>query len=119
MPDTKTYSGGCHCGQVRFEVTTDLSQVMECNCSICAKTGWLVTFVPPAQFKLLAGGEQLSDYQFAGKTIHHLFCPVCGVRSFARGSTPDSQEMYAVNVRCLPDAELSELKITPFDGKSL
>jgi hypothetical protein len=27
MPETRTYSGGCHCGAVRFEVETDLSSV--------------------------------------------------------------------------------------------
>ncbi len=39
--DVQTYQGGCHCGRVRFEITTDLSRATECNCSICSKKGYL------------------------------------------------------------------------------
>ena len=119
MAQTKTYAGGCHCGSVRFEVATDLGQVIECNCSICAKTGSLLTFAAPQQFRLLSGGDRLADYQFAKKAIHHLFCPTCGIRSFARGSGPDGREMVAVNVRCLEGVDLAALAIAPFDGRSL
>jgi hypothetical protein len=115
----KTYSGGCHCGKVRYEVETELAHVLSCNCSICTKRGSLLTFVPPQRFKLLSGGDTLTDYQFASKNIHHLFCPDCGVQSFARGTAPDGSPMVAVNVRCLDDVDLSSLTLTPFDGKSL
>ena len=37
MTETKTYSGGCHCGRVRYKAEVDLSRVMSCNCSICRK----------------------------------------------------------------------------------
>jgi hypothetical protein len=40
-------AGGCHCGQVRFECTTDLAMVTACNCSICTKKGLHFTFVAP------------------------------------------------------------------------
>ena len=119
MPAAKTYSGGCHCGKVRYEATTDLAQVLSCNCSICTKRGLLLTFVPQQQFKLLSGGDALTDYQFASKNIHHLFCLDCGVQSFARGTRPDGSPMVAVNVRCLDGVDLSSLPLTPFDGKSL
>ena len=33
----RTYHGSCHCGAVTFEVDTDLADLDECNCSICAK----------------------------------------------------------------------------------
>ena len=55
MTEPTTYAGGCHCGRVRYEVKTDLSRVMSCNCSICRKRGALLTFVPAAKFKLVSG----------------------------------------------------------------
>jgi hypothetical protein len=53
----QTYNGGCHCGAVRYEVAAEIGEVMSCNCSRCAKLGWLLTFVPAADFKLIAGEE--------------------------------------------------------------
>src|SRR5437588_1581 len=79
MSYVRTYTGGCHCGEVRYETNTDLEQVLACNCSICAKRGALWVFVKPENFALRSGGEQLHDYQFNRKVIHHLFCPVCGI----------------------------------------
>ena len=119
MTGTKTYVGGCHCGKVRFEVKGDLRDAIACNCSICSKSGSLLTFVGGEQFTLLSGEDILSDYQFGKKHIHHVFCPSCGVRSFASGQMPDGREMRAVNVRCLDDVDLTAFEITPFDGKSL
>ena len=118
MPEMKTYTGGCHCGEVRFEVTADISSVTSCNCSLCQKRGALWVFVPPESFALRAGLEDLKDYQFGKKRIHHLFCPQCGVGAFSRGSGPQG-EMVAVNVRCLDDIEAGTLRVSSFDGKSL
>jgi hypothetical protein len=119
MPEARTYSGGCHCGSVRYEVEADLGQVMACNCSICRKRGALLTFVPADKFRLGGGEDVLTDYQFNKKVIRHLFCATCGVGSFARGRGPNGAEMVAVNVRCLDEVDPDALKITPFDGRSL
>jgi hypothetical protein len=119
MGESKTYTGGCHCGEVRFEVTADVSSVTACNCSICQKRGALWTFVPAGLFALRAGSDDLKDYQFGKKSIHHLFCPQCGVAAFSRGLTPKGDEMVAVNVRCLDDVDVAALAVKPFDGRSL
>jgi hypothetical protein len=118
MPETRTYTGGCHCGKVRYEVATDLSQVIACNCSICTKRGLILTFALAEQFKLLSGGDALKDYQFNKKVIHHVFCPSCGVESFANGKRPDGQDMVAINVRCLDGVDVAALDAKPFDGRS-
>ena len=119
MPDAKTYQGGCHCGRVRYEATSDLAQVVDCNCSICMKRGALWAFVKAPQFKLLQGEDALTDYQFGKKNIHHLFCQSCGVGSFSRGLAPNGEETFAINVSCLDDVDVAKLKLTPFDGKSM
>jgi hypothetical protein len=120
MSEIKTYTGGCHCGEIRFEVTADIGSVVSCNCSICQKRGALWTSVAPELFALRAGSDDLKDYQFGKKSIHHLFCPQCGVAAFSRGRSPKTgQEIIAVNVRCLDDVNLTNVEIKPFDGKSL
>jgi hypothetical protein len=119
MTEMAKYRGGCHCGRVRYEVETTLEPVISCNCSICQKRGALLTFVPTAQFTLVSGEDDLTDYQFNKKIVHHLFCSRCGIGSFARGRGPDGSEMVAVNVRCLDGVDLDALTPMKFDGKSL
>jgi hypothetical protein len=116
---TTSHRGGCHCGAVRFHADIDLSQpVTRCNCSICARTGALLSFVPASSFALEQGEDSLTDYQFGKKHIHHLFCKVCGVRAFARGEGPKGP-MVAINTRCLDDVDATALPSRPFDGKRL
>jgi hypothetical protein len=113
----KTYAGSCHCGKVRFEVSAALTGASACNCSICGRVGWLMTSVPAAQFKLLAGADAQSDYQFGRKTMHHLFCATCGVHAFGRyGAGAD--EKVIVNLRCLEGLDVEGLAVQSFDGKS-
>ena len=118
MPDTH-HTGSCHCGAVKYEVDLDLSQpAIQCNCSMCARTGTLLSFAPASSFKLVQGDDNLTDYQFNKQVIHHLFCKTCGVKSFARGETPDGKPTVAVNVRCLDDFDLAQTKTMDFDGRS-
>lgn len=117
MSQLTKHSGSCHCGNVKYEVDLDLSGgVISCNCSICRRTGALLTFVAPEQFKLLSGEDEVTDYQFNKKVIHHLFCKNCGVRAFSRGTGPRGP-MVAINVRCIDDVDLDAVKINRHDGK--
>lgn len=114
-----TYSGSCHCGTVRYEVTASLEKLISCNCSMCARTGTLLEFVPEEKFKLLSGEDSLTDYKFNKHVIHHVFCNKCGVKSFARGTGPDGKPMVAINARCLEGVDPDKLPIVHYDGKSL
>jgi hypothetical protein len=119
MTEAKTHAGGCHCGKVRFEVTLDLSEpAITCNCSMCGRSGTMLRFVPAASFKLLSGSEVLTDYRFNSKVINHLFCSVCGIKSFASGTSKDGSETRAINVRCLDDVDVQGLQTRHVDGKS-
>jgi hypothetical protein len=119
MSESKTYRGSCHCGNVKYDVELDLSgPMLACNCSMCGRTGSLMTFVPADKFKLVSGEESLSDYQFNKKQIHHLFCSNCGVRSFARGVGPGGAAMCMINARCLEGVDPLSLEVKAYDGKS-
>ncbi len=114
------YSGGCHCGAVRFEAEAEAEAeekvtCQECNCSICSKSGYLHLIVPNSKFKLLQGSNQLSTDTFDTGEAKHLFCKTCGIKSFyIPRSNPNG---FSVNLRCL-DSQPKEVKIELFDGKN-
>jgi hypothetical protein len=112
----KTMQGGCHCGRVRFRVTADLDRVTVCNCSICSKKGFLHLIVPPGQFDLVSGKDELTTYTFNTGVAKHTFCKHCGIHAFyVPRSDPDKID---VNARCIDDIDLAALSLNYFDGKN-
>jgi hypothetical protein len=110
------HTGGCHCGRVRFEVIAPAHiQVLECNCSICSKAGYLHLIVPRDRFTLLSGREALTLYTFNTHTARHWFCSICGIKSFyIPRSHPDG---LSINVRCLDPDTVERMTITQINGK--
>lgn len=113
----KWRGGGCHCGAVRFDVQTpDAIEVEDCNCTICARTGFLHIIVPASRFRLLQGADKITTYTFNTGAAKHLFCAICGVTSFyVPRSNPDG---YSVNLRCLDNPRsFDDVRIVNFDGR--
>lgn len=114
-----SYQGSCHCGAVAFTVTGELpSSAISCNCSHCRRKGLLLTFVPTTSFTLDQGESALSTYLFNKHKITHRFCATCGCQPFAEGQGQGGEETRAVNLRCVPEAELDALELQNFDGAS-
>jgi hypothetical protein len=111
------YEGSCHCGAVRFEVETDFPELTMCDCSICRKKNALMVKVHESQFKLLAGEESLTEYQFHTKTARHFFCKVCGIYPFHRKRvTPVN---LGINVFCLQGFEPRGIPVRQAAGASM
>lgn len=110
-------TGSCHCGAVRFRFALPSPQVelLDCNCSMCARTGYLHLIVPHGDFELLSGQDALTSYRFGTGAAEHLFCGICGVKSFYQPrSHPDA---WSVNFRCLDAGHGLDATIRPFDGR--
>lgn len=117
----KTYTGSCHCGEIRFEVDLDLREgTGKCNCSICRKQRAWNAFVSPQDFHLVQGEEFLRDYQFGRKSGHHPFCKQCGIRPFRRGYIEElGGDFVAINLAVLDNVvpqELADAPVKYFDG---
>ncbi len=114
----QTYRGSCHCGRIKFTVTTDLEKVTACNCSICTKKGALHHRVAAEQFTLLEGEPFLKLYQFDSKEARHYFCRECGIHPFSNPRL--APQMVSVNIRCLDDFDLEKAhyEVVAFDGRN-
>ena len=84
-----SFTGGCRCGDVRYECTAEPAMPVHCNCTDCqSATGSAyatVAAVPDAEFKLLTG--ELKGYTVeasSGGTVTREFCPNCGSPMISR-----------------------------------
>lgn len=111
------YEGGCHCGAVRFRVRVRSHDGLVCNCSVCAKKGFLHLIVPPDDFTLLRGADALTTYRFNTQVAKHTFCATCGIHPFY---TPRSHPDHVdVNLRCLDGGAdtVARFQLSDFDGR--
>lgn len=106
----------CHCGRVRLEVDAELGEVVECNCSICQRTGFLHWYVPPESVKYLTERQGVSTYWWRSATGGQHFCTNCGI-AVLRISTQYPPPV-SINARCIEGVDLDELRIRKFDGKN-
>jgi hypothetical protein len=69
-----TYKGNCHCGANRFELQfSEIEIATRCNCSLCAKKGYL--WITPAndEFKFTRGSAETTT-SYASASLDHLVC---------------------------------------------
>jgi hypothetical protein len=65
---TAPYKISCHCGHIQLEVAAELSDVFDCNCSICSRTGFLHWYVPPEAVRLVTEKRRFSTYVWRSVT---------------------------------------------------
>ncbi|WP_372780843.1 GFA family protein [Litorivivens sp.] len=74
-------TGGCHCGQFRYETSSELIAPHYCHCGDCRKlygtvgAGFIVLEDQTTVSGDIAVYESVGD---SGNCKKHLFCPVCG-----------------------------------------
>ena len=74
----------CHCESVELEIKETegaFSKFLRCNCSLCKKKGYIMTFAPIVDVKIIKGEDKLKLYQYHTKVAEHYFCSECGVQT--------------------------------------
>ncbi len=113
----RRYEGSCHCGAVRFAVTTDFPELTTCDCSICSRKNALMVKVHESAFELLAGADSLGEYQFHTHTARHFFCKTCGIYPFHRKRV--TSDYFGINVFCLEDFDPIGIPVHATVGKGM
>ncbi|KAF2465930.1 uncharacterized protein BDR25DRAFT_81122 [Lindgomyces ingoldianus] len=123
--DAQTYDATCHCGTVKYSVTLTPPlpkwKVCSCNCSICARNGYLLVYPLREQLKVTSGEDALKSYSFGRKMNQHKFCTNCGSSVFFDPRMKEqgyNLDLLGINVRMFKGVSLDELNLVKFDGWS-
>ncbi|MBS37393.1 MAG: ribulose phosphate epimerase [Thiotrichales bacterium] len=93
--------GSCFCGAVTFEIDMPTAFCGHCHCTMCRRphgasfVTW--TAVPPKQFRITGGGDQLQIYQ-SSEHGRRQFCKTCGSQMFCWHDTEDSMKAELIDV---------------------
>lgn len=88
------FSGGCHCGAVRYECTAPPLRMVNCHCRDCQRAGGAgaapTVIVPASAVRLLAGHPAVYAVTAdSGAVARRAFCAACGSPLFASSSARD------------------------------
>jgi hypothetical protein len=114
-----TYTGGCHCGGIKFTVNGEIASALACNCSICLRKGSLLWFVPREKLEVQTWEDDAGTYTFNKHAIKHRFCRTCGIHPYGEATDPKGNRVAAINIRCLEGIDLTAVPVQNFDGRSL
>ena len=112
--NVQVYQGSCHCEAIKFEIKTDLSVVVRCDCSLCRRKNALMTYPELSNFELKQGAEHLSVYQFNTQSAEHYFCKHCGIYTHHVPRTLPGK--MGVNVSCLIDVDPNNSEVMEVSG---
>ena len=59
-----THEGSCHCGRIAFTLEGDVTEAMDCNCSLCRRRGGLLAFFPREALSLKTPEADMGTYTF-------------------------------------------------------
>lgn len=115
------HDGGCHCGNLRVEVTLTRppaeNVVRSCACSFCRSHGTRTVSDPVGRVDIRANDWALVErYRFGSRTADYLLCRRCGVYIGAVCETTAGLRAV-LNTLCLNDrAAFTQQAIRPDYG---
>ena len=101
----------CHCGEVELEIKESegaLNKFLRCNCTLCKKKGYIMTFAPITDVKITKGEDKLKLYQYHTKVAEHYFCSDCGI--YTHHKMRSRSDTFGLNVGCIDDIDQFKLE---------
>jgi len=89
-----------------FMMDGELTSAVQCNCSICARSGFLHWRIEREQLRILTPWEHLSSYILGTGKARHFFCPVC---ESALLRVPLRNPAQCADIRCLEGVDISKV----------
>lgn len=106
---TRSWTGGCACGAVRYETSNEPLVELHCQCLDCQKRsgtghGSYVTFASRSEIAMTGETKAWRMVGDSGADKDHAFCPTCGTPVWL--TFPGMPDIIAVHAASLDDPDL-------------
>jgi hypothetical protein len=108
------FEATCHCGAVRILVDAGLTEVTDCNCSICRRYGVLWFYASLRQVTFASNGKT-DTYEWDDRSIKFHRCAACGCVTHWSANDPGRDKM-GINARLVAPETLNAAHRRPLDG---
>lgn len=108
--------GCCHCGAVKIVLAETPTQILQCNCSLCSKTGWMGVYGHPDSFRI-TGADNCTGYVQGDRTLTTWHCRTCGIATHWTPLTGPPDRM-GVNIRLVEPEHWRDIPVQHNDGRS-
>ena len=114
-----SHAGGCHCGNLRYTLDTQLAlaalPLRACQCSFCRLHGARSTSDANGRTRFqVRDASRLTRYRFGLRTADFLICAQCGIYAGALMREGDAQ-WAIVNANTLDDVAQLTQDVAPMD----
>ena len=115
---TEPVTGTCHCGMVHYTVPHKPKLLIDCNCSVCTKTGAIWAYYGPDDVIIMGetSGYARNDIPVATIEFHH--CPKCGSTTHWATFSDVKLKKMGVNARLMDEAALDGVDVNKSDGRN-
>lgn len=118
---SKTYTGGCACGAVRYEISGEPMVMVDCQCRDCQRRsgtghGSYLTFPDRTNVKLDGKATQWDIAGDSGNIKSHTFCPVCGTPVYL--TFPAMPQVFVIHAASLDEPSRYKAQLVTYTGRA-
>jgi GNAT superfamily N-acetyltransferase len=106
----------CHCGSVKLQLAHRPDWILECNCSLCRRTGGLWAYYRLGTVTLQAQPGALEAYMWGDKSLRTMRCSHCGIVTHWEPVDAERVGKWGVNTRNLEPQVTQGIRVRRFDG---
>lgn len=108
----------CHCGKARITLSRRPDYVNQCNCSLCAKSGFQGIYFASDELQISGVFDSYIREDLPEPMIRNLRCATCGMATHWEPLGEPPYARMGVNARLIDPALLEGIQVREVDGAS-
>ena len=106
----------CHCGRATLRLARKPDYVTECNCSLCAKTGFRGVYYASDEVEIDGQFDAYVRDDIGEPYLQNHRCSHCGILTHWEPLTAPPHARIGINARLIDPALLAGVEVRTVDG---